>query len=94
MKRLALFALFSLAGCLHTQQPLPVGQPGPVECIAAQETERAWLKYVAPAVEKGLAAQVAYSCSPTAPIQPPPPAFAPSALESSGLGLATGGGAR
>lgn len=92
MKRLVLVALLSLSGCLHTQQPLPVGQPGPVECFAAQETERAWLKYVAPAVEKGLAAQVAYSCSPTAPAQPPPPAFAPPPLEPTSSALA--GGAR
>lgn len=92
MKRLAFVAMFSLAGCLHAQQPLPVGQPGPVECFAAQETERAWLKYVAPAVEKGLAAQVAYSCSPSAPPQPPPPAFVPPVLESTSSALA--GGAR
>lgn len=72
-KMLVLLAAgLSLTGCATFQQPPPVGQPGPVACFTAKETERAWLKYVAPAVEKGLAAQVVYSCGQPAPAEPPP----------------------
>jgi hypothetical protein len=65
--------LVFLAACAtFSQQPKPVGEPGPMACVGAQSAAESW-RLLDIYMRQVLEAQTRYSCAPVAP----PPAEAP-----------------
>lgn len=67
-----LILCLALAGCAtFSQQPRPIGEPGPVACVGAKSAIQAWAEldiYMRQVLE----AQQSYSCASFPPAQPPP----------------------
>lgn len=61
----------SLQGCATLQQPRPIGEPSPLACYGAKRTRDAWEDLISKYVDEMMRAQVAYSCAPTVPTEPP-----------------------
>lgn len=67
-----LFLLLLTSCATFSQQPKPVGEPGPVACVGARSAAESW-RLLDVYMRQVLEAQASYSCAPV----PPPPETAP-----------------